>query len=214
MLPPMEMGLRERKKQQTRRRITDVAIRLFAERGFDHVPVAEIARQAEVAEATVFNYFPTKEDLVYQGMDEYEGTKLDAIRTRAPGTSVLEAFRALMSRPQGALVDDDPAAMGRIATIARIIAGSTALQTRELRSINRHTASLAELIAADDHAETIEPWVVANALMGVQRAMTGVVHRMALAGHDGPTIARAVVAQAQAALDVLERGLAGYAPAP
>lgn len=206
-----EPGLRERKKERTRRRIAEVAIRLFAERGFDHVPVAEIARAAEVAEATVFNYFPSKEDLVYQGMDEYEGVKLEAIRTRAPGTSVLAAFRALMLAPQGALVDDNPAAMAGIATVARIIAGSTALQTRELRSIDRHTAALAELIAGEDRTPTIEPWVVANALMGVQRAMTAVVHRMALAGHDGPSIAREVVAQARAALEVLDRGLGGYA---
>jgi AcrR family transcriptional regulator len=203
-----EPGLRERKKQQTRRRIADVAIRLFAERGFDHVPVTEVARVADVSEATVFNYFPSKEDLVYQGMDEYEGTLLDAVRTRAPGTSVLDAFRAVLLRPRGALADGDPAATDRIATVARIIAGSTALQTRELRAIDRHTAALADLIDREG-ATKIEPWVVANALMGVQRAMKNAVHRQALAGQDG--IARDVVAQARAALDMLAHGLGDYA---
>src|SRR5260370_10636313 len=59
------MGLRELKKEQTRRLIADTAWRLFTERGFDQVSVAEVAREAQVAEATVFNYFPAKEDLFY-----------------------------------------------------------------------------------------------------------------------------------------------------
>ncbi|TMM00918.1 MAG: helix-turn-helix transcriptional regulator, partial [Actinobacteria bacterium] len=58
-----ELGLRERKKQRTRELIEATARQLFIERGFEAVPVAEIARAAEVSEATVFNYFPTKEDL-------------------------------------------------------------------------------------------------------------------------------------------------------
>ena len=57
-------GLRERKKEQTRQLIAETARRLFSERGFDRVTVAEVARAAEVSEQTVFNYFPTKEDLV------------------------------------------------------------------------------------------------------------------------------------------------------
>jgi AcrR family transcriptional regulator len=56
-------GLRERKKRQTRQLIADTARRLFAERSFEDVTVAEVAGAADVAEATVFNYFPTKEDL-------------------------------------------------------------------------------------------------------------------------------------------------------
>lgn len=59
-----ELGLRERKKQRTRELIAETARRLFSARGFDRVTVAEIARAAEVSEQTVFNYFPTKEDLV------------------------------------------------------------------------------------------------------------------------------------------------------
>ncbi|UZJ30166.1 TetR/AcrR family transcriptional regulator [Streptomyces endophytica] len=60
-------GLRERKKEQTRQRIAAVAWRLFAERGFEAVTVNEIAEAAEVAKATLFAYFPTKESLALQG---------------------------------------------------------------------------------------------------------------------------------------------------
>ena len=51
--------------------------------------VAEIAKEAEVSEATVFNYFPTKEDLVYQGMEVFEVQMLDAVRQRPASESVL-----------------------------------------------------------------------------------------------------------------------------
>src|SRR6516165_949039 len=67
----VEIGLRERKKQRTRELISDTARKLFAERGFERVSVAEIARAAEVSGATVFNYFPTKEDLVFSGFEAF-----------------------------------------------------------------------------------------------------------------------------------------------
>ena len=76
----MTTGLRERKKERTRQLIADTAKRLFAERGFEAVTVGEIARAAEVAEATVYNYFPTKEDLVYWRFESFEERLLEAIR--------------------------------------------------------------------------------------------------------------------------------------
>src|SRR5262245_35744324 len=111
-----EPSLRERKKQQTRHRIADAALQLFAERGFDRVPVAEVAHHADVSEATVFNYFSTKEGLIYQGMEEFEGVLLDAIRERPAGTSVLDAFRDFLLRPRAALASGDPGAIARLAT--------------------------------------------------------------------------------------------------
>src|ERR1700733_683982 len=63
-------GLREQKKRLTRQRISDVATTLFVVRGFEHVTVSEIARIVGVSEKTVFNYFPTKESLVFDRADE------------------------------------------------------------------------------------------------------------------------------------------------
>lgn len=203
------MGLRERKKQQTRQRIQEAAIELFAERGFDRVPVAEIARAAEVSEATVFNYFPSKEDLVYEGMEAFENALIDAVRDRPAGTSVLSAFREFVLQSRGALAEDGSAGVERIATIARLTAGSPALQGRERHTFDRFTRALAEVIADERGARPDDPeaWVAANALMGVNRAMKEAVHRQALAGHSGKRIGKDVLAFGRRALDLLEAGL-------
>jgi len=204
-------GLRQRKKDETRRRISGVAVDMFAERSFDRVRVAEIARVAEVSEATVYNYFPTKEDLVYAGMESYEARLLDAVRTRAPGTTVLGAFRDFVLQPRGALGTADPESMTQIATIARVIAESSALRTREQELFDRFVHELADLIAEERGAQPddIEPWVVANALMGVNRAMTKAVHHDARAGRTGQQIARDVLDQGRRALEALEQGSTG-----
>src|SRR3954447_5816797 len=94
-------GLRERKKQQTRQLIADTARRLFAERSFEAVTVAEVARAADVSEATVFNYFPTKEDLFYSGLESFEEELLAAIRERKTGESVLSAFARFVLQRRG-----------------------------------------------------------------------------------------------------------------
>src|SRR5215217_9663502 len=109
-----ELGLRERKKQQTRRAIAQAAKGLFLERGFDRVSVAEVARVAEVSEQTVFNYFPTKEDLVYWRTGSFEEELLTAIRERAPGESVLAAFGRFVREPRGLLATNDAEAQERL----------------------------------------------------------------------------------------------------
>jgi AcrR family transcriptional regulator len=89
-------GLRERKKRQTRQRISDIATALFIERGFDNVTVAEIAEAADVSKVTVFNYFPRKEQLFFdRGIEGVELLQA-ALRSRAPGTSVTDAVRHLI----------------------------------------------------------------------------------------------------------------------
>lgn len=88
-------GLRDRKKEMTRQAISDVATRLFVERGFDKVSVADIAQEADVARKTVFNYFPRKEDLVFDREEEARALVREALAgQRAP----VAAFQALMRR--------------------------------------------------------------------------------------------------------------------
>jgi AcrR family transcriptional regulator len=91
-----EAGLRERKKLHTRRAIAEAAARLFAERGYEQVAVSDVAREAEVSEQTVYNYFQTKEQLVTDYDQDVQDQLSRLIRTRAPGTSPVAAIRELV----------------------------------------------------------------------------------------------------------------------
>src|ERR1039457_6566376 len=144
-----EPGLRERKKQKTRQLIAETARRLFAERGFEAVSVAEIAWAAEVSEATVFNYFPAKEDLVYQGMEAFEEQLLAAVRDRPAGEGVLDAFGRFVLQPRGLLAAPDPAAAGPLLAVARMVGSSPALVARERQILARYADSLAALLAEE-----------------------------------------------------------------
>ncbi|MCW3841616.1 TetR/AcrR family transcriptional regulator [Micromonospora yasonensis] len=207
-----ELGLRERKKRQTREAITAAAFELFADHGFDGVKVAEVARRANVSEATVFNYFPTKEDLVYGRLEELEAALLRAIQERPAGQPISAAFRGFILGQRGLLGASDPEARERLATVSRIIANSPALLARERQVYDRYTRALAELIREERSVgpDDVESWAVANAVFGVHRGLVEYVRRNVLAGRGGPRLAQAVRAQAERALAVLDRGLDGY----
>lgn len=204
-------GLRERKKQQTRQAIADAASRLFAERGFDAVTVAEVAREADVSEGTVFNYFPTKEDLFYERMEAFEERVIDAVHDRPPGESVVTAFRRVVLSGSSRLETDETAEL--IAHAARIVSGSAALRGREREILAHYTDELARVIAAETGAgdDDLVPRAVANALMGVQRELRAHVWASVLAGRRGPELVAGVRRQGKRAFDRLEHGLADYA---
>jgi AcrR family transcriptional regulator len=87
--------LRDRKKEMTRQAISNVATLLFVERGFDNVSVADVAREADVARKTVFNYFPRKEDLVFDREEEGRALVREALASRGQQSPV-HAFQTLM----------------------------------------------------------------------------------------------------------------------
>jgi AcrR family transcriptional regulator len=205
-------GLRERKKQQTRELIAQTARRLFLERGFDHVPVAEIARAADVSEKTVFNYFPRKEDLVYWQLESFEQDLLAAVRDRSVGESVLDAFSRFVLQRRGLLAEPVPEAAERLAALTRMITESPALLAREREIFERYTEALAALLAQETGAapDDVQPRVVANALMGVHRSLVDFSRRRIVAGERNPRLRRQVRAQGKRALEALGRGLQGY----
>ena len=205
------MGLRERKKAQTRQRIADTAHRLFGERGFQRVTVAEVAREADVAEATLFNYFPTKEDLFYSGLEEFGARLVEAVRQRPAGEPALVAFRTFLLDEAEQLdrIGNDQVALEHASANARVVLASQDLQTRERQVL----AGIATTLAAALDGRTSGPvrHAVANALLGVHTALLDYA-RERLAGPESPqTIGADVRARTVEALALLEHGLGDFA---
>lgn len=205
------LGLRERKKRQTRELIAHAAKRLFAERGFDSVTVAEVASAADVSQGTVFNYFPTKEDLFFSSLEAFEARLVDGVRERLAGESVLFAFRRVVLDGLEQLAAEDRSDL--IATAARIISAAPSLQAREREVVALYTDSLGALIAKEMGAESgdVESLAVANALMGVHRVLVTYVRSSVLAGERGESLAADTRSMGERAFAALERGLRDYA---
>jgi len=205
------VGLRERKKQQTRQAIFEAARHLFAERGFEDVTVAEIARAADVSEVTVFNYFSTKEDLFYGGMRFFEDDLLEAVRSRPRGESAIKAFRRRLLEGTEGLENKE-----RIAAILKAgqtVSDSPSLAARERDIVDQYTRRLAEVLAADTRSDAgdVEPMATAAAMMGAHRAMVDYVRRRVRAGRKGQALVEDARAQIRRAFARLERGLGAYA---
>ena len=201
------MGLRESKKLRTRQEIADKAMELFVKRGFDHVTVAEVADAAGVSEKTVFNYFPTKEDLFFDEVPAREAALVQAIRNRDPGESVVARLRRLHVGQCSRLTSPG------FATFARVIEESPALQAKELAIMARLTEVLARAIREELGAHELDAKIAANALVSVQWQLFRNARAQALAGRHGPGAARRLRADLERAYRLLEHGLGELEPA-
>jgi AcrR family transcriptional regulator len=176
------------------------------------VTVAEVAGHAQVAVATVFNYFPTKEDLFFFRLESFGAELVDAVATRAAGEPVLVAFRRHLLEAGGLLTQveaGDVQALERLRTVNRVIAASPALQAREQQAFARTAGALAARLAAESGApaDDLRPQVVANALIGVQRALVDYTRRRVLADEEPSRLAADVRGLSEDAFALLERGL-------
>jgi AcrR family transcriptional regulator len=206
-----ELGLRERKKRQTRQLIFDAAHRLFGERGFESVTVAAIARAAEVSEVTVFNYFPTKEDLFFGGMQFFEEQLIEAVRNRPRGESAVSAFRRRVLEGAPALATKERHAA--IKQAAQAISASPALAVRERNIVRHYMLQLAGVLAEDTGvaADDVEPLAAAATLMVVHRMLVDHVRKQVVAGRRGLQLVEDFRSQARRAFRRLEQGLGDYA---
>jgi AcrR family transcriptional regulator len=203
----MELGLRERKKLKTREEIAAAAMRLFRERGFDAVTVAEIAREADVSEKTVFNYFPAKEDLILHRGQEKTEALIEAIRELTPGGSVVTPFRRATEELLDA-IESEP--VESIVAIPRLVMASHTLRERLFLGWEQEAAALTPAIA---EALELEPddlvaAVMARTLSWTHRLIFRAAFSRLLAGEDQREVAAALRVEAARAYEKLRRGFA------
>jgi len=195
------VGLREVKKQRTRQEIADAAMRLFVARGFARVTVVDVAEEAGVSEKTVFNYFPTKEDLFFDEVDDREAALVAAIHARRPGESVTTALRRHQT------VDCGRMCTSGFAAFARLIEESPALRAKELEVMARFQRTLTAALEAEVGCTEVEARVAATLLVGVHWTFFVTARERALEGRFGPAAARRLRADLTRAYELLEHGI-------
>jgi AcrR family transcriptional regulator len=201
-----QIGLRERKKARTRQAIADAAARLFAERGYEKVTVADVAREADVSEQTVYNYFQTKEQLVtdYDQLVQDEVSRL--IREREPGATPVAAIREF--------VLDTVDGIGRVPAgqwrgeLGFLSAISPTVHRLALEMSDRQAESIAAAIAEGDAPSPETARLQGIVLAGVFQLIVSEAGRRTEEGQTQARIAADLRPAIEAILDDLERWFA------
>ncbi|GAA2337005.1 TetR family transcriptional regulator [Streptomyces cuspidosporus] len=234
-----ETGLRERKKQRMYQTISEAAISLFLQRGFDQVSVADVAAAAEVSKPTLFRYFPAKEDLVLHRFADHEDEAARVVRDRPAGQSPLAALRqhfleGLERRDPITGLND---AEGVLA-FHRLLYGTPSLVARLFAYVSRSEEALASALAeagpgdgagggpgdgrddqpgggaddgADSGAEGLAARLAAGQIITVQRILAEDNWRRIAEGATAEEVHPGAVAAADGAFAMLRSGLTPYA---
>jgi len=201
-------GLRERKKQQTRETIASAAADLFAERGFESVTVDDVAMAAQVSRQTVFNYFPTKEAMLFDRDAEVEAALVAAVRDRPAGASLVDAFRGHTREfwtRLGGVVERGPLPH----SFWEIVQQTPSLRDAAEAMLARHARSVAAEIARERGSpeDDAVSHAIARALCGANAAVFVNGLDRLVAGERPKRVVDDALAAADRAYDLLERGL-------
>ncbi|GAA3843634.1 TetR family transcriptional regulator [Streptomyces coacervatus] len=193
-------GLRERKKQRMYQDVSETAIRLFLEKGFDAVSVAEVAAAAEISKPTLFRYFPAKEDLVLHRIADHEG---EAARVVAEGPTPLAALRrhfldGLERCDPVTGLNDHPAVLA----FHTLLYGTPALVARVYAHLERSETALAEALGGG-----LEARLAAGQIVAVQRILALENWRRIADGERVEDVRPDAVAAAERAFGALAAGL-------
>jgi AcrR family transcriptional regulator len=206
-------GLRERKKRRTREAIAQAAADLFRERGFAAVTVDDVARAADVSRQTVFNYFPTKEQMLFDREEEIGAALLALVRDRPDGAALVAAFRRHTREfweRFGRVLDGG----GETHGFWEIVQASPALRDYAESSSGGQARRVGEELAREWNRRADDPicHALARALCGVNIAVLTCGLGRLTAGEDHTTVVTEMIAQADQAYDLVADGLGGYTP--
>jgi AcrR family transcriptional regulator len=166
---------RERKKLETRRRIIEAAVRLFEEHGYDQTTVAQIAAAADVDPKTFFNYFGSKDEVLFTDLGRDFDVLFDAIADdrrpeESPGEVLRRAFQQYAAHRRAKVPERAPEELSAAAQIAMT---SPALQAKGLYLLLELQQRIAgELVKAfDDELDPITAAAMTGAVLGaIQQA--------------------------------------------
>ena len=200
-----DLGLRERKKARTRRVIADAAARLFAERGYEQVAVSDVAREAEVSEQTVYNYFQTKEQLVTDYDQQVQDELSRLIQARAPGTTPAAAIREfVLDTVEGIRRVPAEQWRGELGYLASI---SPTVHRLALEMSDRQADALASVISETTAVAPEIARLQGIALAGVFQIIISEAGRRTREGQSQDQIANELKPAIEAVLDDLDRWL-------
>ncbi|WP_051814325.1 TetR/AcrR family transcriptional regulator [Kitasatospora sp. MBT63] len=208
-------GLRGRKRERTRRSIADAAFRLFAERGFDGVTLVQIAAEAEVAPATVFTHYASKDDIFFSRRQEFAEALPGAVVTARTGAELVEGLRGYYAANVALVLAPEEEEASR--TFARILLASPALHRFHLAVVDERRAMLLDLLVERAGEAGRDPAVRAELALfawsaGAAGAAASEEMRIRLAAGDPlPGIGAAVLAVLASGFTRLA---AGYADSP
>ncbi len=123
---PPTTGLRQRKKERTRRAIADAALDLFESRGYAHTTVDDIAAAADVSPRTFFRYFASKDEAVFERAGDVEQHFRALLASRPAGEPLLVSLREIAR----ALLADDLVEEDRLRRLLGLVATEPALRSR------------------------------------------------------------------------------------
>jgi AcrR family transcriptional regulator len=201
------LGLRERKKQQTRDTILAVATRLFESRGYERVTVAEIADAANISVKTLFTYFRSKEDLAFADEQGFRDQLVRAVRDRPDGVTPVQAVARLLETELDSNADGAEGLEG----YHRRVTGSDALESRLRKMWSGYEDALAEVLAAEQTGPdaAARGQLAATMLTGLVRSVTSAEVLASVRRHRSVAARRAAlqqwVATAETLVSCLER---------
>ncbi|MFE6335468.1 TetR family transcriptional regulator [Streptomyces sp. NPDC057806] len=196
-----EGGLRERKKRRMYEAVSEVAIRLFLEKGFDAVSVAEVAAAAEISKPTLFRYFPAKEDLVLHRIADHEDEAARVVAEAAgpPVDALRRHFLDGLERCDPVTgLNDDP----QVLAFHSLLYGTPSLVARAYTHQQRAEAALAEVLGGD-----LDARLAAGQIIAVQRILALENWRRIAAGERLEDVRGDAVAAAERAFGLLAAGL-------
>ncbi len=198
-------GLRARKKQQTRERIATTASRLFRKRGYRNVRMVDIARAAEISEQTLYNYFATKEHLIFDLDREFGEMMVAVVAGAKSGKPLAHALRASALN----FLKQMARSVGRDSGIPASVATGPALRRVWVEMNARHADRVAEeLLRQNRRMSTAEAKTLARSIVAVFAVILEEVGVLSLAGKTRAAVLKNLRPPIESVMDTIEFGLA------